>query len=164
MEIIINNENDTIKLGLIIAKITSNKNIFCFKGDLGAGKTTLIRNIIRNLTNVKEVPSPTFPMLLNYQYNNITIYHYDMYRLNKPEDVWNLNLEEALNNGIVFIEWPEIIEPFLPKSKITITISIINNNIRNIKILANKEFINKIENCYKSNDQKNKKQNKNKYF
>ena len=75
-----------------------------------------------------------------------------MYRLDKPEDVWNLDFEEALNNGIVFIEWPEIIEPFLPKSKITITISIINNNTRNIKILAEKEFINQIENYYKSND------------
>ncbi len=152
MKIIINNENETIKLGLIIAKISSKKNIFCFKGDLGTGKTTLIRAIIKNLTNVKEVLSPTFPILLNYQYNNITIYHYDMYRLDKPEDVWNLDFEEALNNGIVFIEWPEIIEPFLPKSKITITISIINNNTRNIKILAEKEFINQIENYYKSND------------
>jgi len=149
MKIVINNENDTIRLGIIIAKIASNNNIFCLKGDLGAGKTTLIRAIIKNLTNVKEVLSPTFPMLLNYQYNDIIIYHYDMYRLNKPEDVWNLDLEEALNNGMVFIEWPEIIENFLPKSKITITLSIIDNNIRNVKILAENKFITKIKNFYK---------------
>ena len=72
-----------------------------------------------------------------------------MYRLNKPEDVWNLDLEEALNNGMVFIEWPEIIENFLPKSKITITLSIIDNNIRNVKILAENKFITKIKNFYK---------------
>ena len=115
--------------------------IICLKGDLGTGKTTLARSFIQYLTNSNEVLSPTFPMLLTYDYKDNLIWHYDMYRLEQPGDVWNLSLEDALNNGIIIIEWPEIIEHLLPKKKIEIIIKDLTNNARSAEIIANQDFL-----------------------
>jgi tRNA threonylcarbamoyl adenosine modification protein YjeE len=144
MRVLLNNVEDTIKLGQKIAKIAKLDEIICLKGDLGVGKTTLARSLIQHLTNSNIVLSPTFPMLLTYEYKDNIIWHYDMYRLEQPGDVWNLSLEDALNNGIIIIEWPEIIEHLLPKKKIEIVIKDITNNARSAEIIANQDFLKNI--------------------
>ena len=144
MRVLLNNVEDTIKLGQKIAKIAKQDEIICLKGDLGAGKTTLARSLIQHLTNSNIVLSPTFPMLLTYEYKDNIIWHYDMYRLEQPKDVWNLSFEDALNNGIIIIEWPEIIEHLLPKKKIEIVIKDLNNNARSAEIIANQDFLKEI--------------------
>ena len=144
MRVLLNNVEDTIKLGQKIAKIAKQDEIICLKGDLGVGKTTLARSLIQHLTNSNIVLSPTFPMLLTYEYKNNIIWHYDMYRLEQPEDVWNLSLEDALNNGIIIIEWPEIIEHLLPKKKIEIVIKDLTNNTRSAEIIANPDVLKEI--------------------
>ena len=141
MKVLLNNVGDTIKLGKKIAKIAKKDEIICLKGDLGTGKTTLARSFIKYLTNSNKVLSPTFPMLLTYEYEDNIIWHYDMYRLKQPGDVWNLSLEDALNNGIIIIEWPEIIEHLLPKKKIEIIIKDLTNNARSAEIIANQDFL-----------------------
>ena len=144
MRVLLNNVEDTIKLGPNIAKIAKQDEIICLKGDLGVGKTTLARSLIQHLTNSNIVLSPTFPMLLTYEYKDNIIWHYDMYRLEQPGDVWNLSLEDALNNGIIIIEWPEIIEHLLPKKKIEIVIKDLTNNVRSVEIFSNQDFLKEI--------------------
>ena len=139
------NIRSTIKLGEDISKISKICKIFCIKGKLGTGKTTLAKGFISNLTGIKNVLSPTFPMLLTYESNKIYICHYDLYRLKNIEDVWNINLEDSLNNAIVIIEWPEIIENILPKDRVTITIKDKTFNSRTAILEGNRKFIDLIQ-------------------
>ena len=89
--------------------------IICLFGELGSGKTTVVRNLINSIyrRNKLEKPisikSPSFPILLTYEVNNFEIYHYDLYRISKRSDLSEINIFEELNNSITFIEWPEII-------------------------------------------------------
>jgi tRNA threonylcarbamoyladenosine biosynthesis protein TsaE len=141
MKVLLSNVEDTIKLGKKIAQLAKKNEIICLKGDLGTGKTTLARSFIKYLTNSNKVLSPTFPLLLTYEYEDNIIWHYDMYRLKQPGDVWNLSLEDALNNGIIIIEWPEIIEYLLPKKRIEIVIKDLSNNARSAEINANQDLL-----------------------
>ena len=82
---------------------------------MGSSKTTFIRYLINSIykNNKKKKPqfikSPSFPILLTYEVNNFDIYHYDLYRIKKKNELVELNIFEELNNSITFIEWPEII-------------------------------------------------------
>ena len=145
MKLILNNIIDAKKFGRKLAQISKPDDIFCLKGNLGSGKTTIARAFINHLTKNDKIISPTFPMLINYGYKNNIIWHYDMYRLNNPSDVWNLSLEEALNNGIILIEWPEIIEHLLPNKKIDIIIKDIKEDKRSIEIKGRIELLKKFE-------------------
>ena len=110
MKLLLNSIEETIKFGQELAQISKSDDIFCLRGNLGSGKTTIARAFISFLTKNNKILSPTFPMLITYDYKSNIIWHYDMYRLTEPADVWNLNLEDALNKGIILIEWPEIIK------------------------------------------------------
>ena len=145
MKLLLNNIKDTIRLGKELAKISKPNDIFCLKGDLGTGKTTLARSFIQFLTSSNKVLSPTFPMLLTYEYKKNIIWHYDMYRLKKPDDIWNLSLEDALNHGIIIIEWPEIIEHLIPNKRIEVVIKDINNDSRSAEVIANKKILKAIK-------------------
>ena len=145
MKVLLSNVEDTIKLGEKIAQIAKTNEIICLKGDLGTGKTTLARSFIKYLTDSNKVLSPTFPLLFTYEYEDNIIWHYDMYRLKQPADVWNLSLEDALNNGIIIIEWPEIIEYLLPKKRIEIIIKDLSNNTRSAEIKANQGLLESIK-------------------
>ena len=87
------NTKSTIKLGKRLSRLTKSCKIFSIKGHLGSGKTTLARGFITSLTKIKTVLSPTFPILLTYEYKNISICHYDLFRVNEPNEIWNINLE-----------------------------------------------------------------------
>ena len=77
------------------------------KGDLGAGKTTLARAILRALAVTERVPSPTFTLVQSYETPRLTLYHYDLYRIRDPREIDELGLDEALQDGAALIEWPE---------------------------------------------------------
>ena len=91
-------------------------------GPLGAGKTTLARAIIFHLIGRTEAPSPTFTLVETYPTATFTLFHFDLYRLEKAEDVWELGLEDALD-GVSLIEWPERIEGLLPRSTLLIRLA-----------------------------------------
>jgi tRNA threonylcarbamoyladenosine biosynthesis protein TsaE len=99
-----------------MAKMKDRK-VFAFHGKMGAGKTTLIKAICRELGVEDTVNSPTFSIINEYRRNTggTPIYHFDFYRINHPDEVEDLGLEEYFFSGaLCLIEWPEIIDRWLP--------------------------------------------------
>lgn len=99
--------------------------VFCFHGDLGAGKTTYIKQIVKDLGVEEGTSSPSFSIVNEYVTNGgKAIYHFDLYRLRKPEELIDIGWEDYLNsNAPIFIEWPEMAEVFIPADAIHIFIT-----------------------------------------
>ena len=113
--------------------------IICLFGELGSGKTTFARSIIRSIykKNKSEAPhsikSPSYPILITYEVNNIEIYHYDLYRISNSSELFDLNIFENLENSITLIEWPEVILKKLNSKKyFSVRFNIIDNLLRKI--------------------------------
>jgi tRNA threonylcarbamoyladenosine biosynthesis protein TsaE len=115
-------EPATARLGGAIAPLLRAGDILALSGPLGAGKTTIARAIISRLTGRTEAPSPTFTLVETYETDAFTLSHFDLYRLEKAGDVWELGFEEALD-GVSLIEWPERIEGLLPASTLVIRLT-----------------------------------------
>ena len=115
------------------------KRIFLFKGELGAGKTTLIKHLCNALNiNPNQVCSPTFSLMNQYfGYNEITAYHFDLYRLKTSQEALDIGITEYLDSGnYCFIEWFEIINDYLPTECVIVDIKIINQHTRSIEIFT----------------------------
>ena len=100
----------------IIANLSPNR-IMCFYGSMGAGKTTLIKSICKVLGVTDTVVSPTFALINEYTTaKGIPVYHFDFYRINKVEEVYDFGYEEYFysDTGVCLIEWPELVEDLLP--------------------------------------------------
>lgn len=106
----------TARLGGGLAALLRAGDVVCLAGPLGAGKTTLARGLIAAATGGEEAPSPTFALVETYEGGPAPIWHFDLYRLERPEDVYELGLEEALGEAIVVIEWPERIASMIPQT------------------------------------------------
>ena len=93
-------------------------------GDLGSGKTTFARAFIQSLGVTEDVPSPTFTLLQTYEgraeSGPLPIYHFDLYRLERPQDLYELDFEDALDEGVSLIEWPEVAMALLPEERLEI--------------------------------------------
>ena len=115
-------EPATKRLGSRLGAALSAGDVICLTGALGAGKTTLARGIIAAASGMTDVPSPTFSLVETYPDGPVDIWHFDLYRLENAEDVWELGLEDALNEGACLIEWPEQIESYLPKNPLVLAL------------------------------------------
>ena len=118
----------------IITNATSKT--LCFYGEMGAGKTTLIKALVKKIGNIETVNSPTFGIVNEYQHKNGEVlgFHFDFYRLNDETEALDLGFEDYLNQNVwVFIEWPEKISSFLPEDKTDISIQIIDAETRQIQ-------------------------------
>ena len=100
------NELDLL-VNVLIDKITSNT-LVLLSGDVGAGKTTLIQAICRSLGVTENISSPTFGLVHSYQSKLGEIFHSDWYRIESTEELYEAGIEEGLDTGIWFIEWPEL--------------------------------------------------------
>ncbi len=116
-------EAATSRLGHTIGALLRGGDVVCLVGPLGAGKTTLARAMIAAAVGAREVPSPTFPLVETYPGTDFTLWHYDLYRLERADDVWELGLDEALDGGVLLIEWPEKIEELLPEDALIAALS-----------------------------------------
>ena len=109
--------------------------IYLLEGNLGAGKSVFARAFIRHLCGAEtEVPSPTFTLVQTYDSPKGPIWHFDLYRLNDPDEIYNIGWEEALANGVVLVEWPSRLGALKPKNAQTISIETLGPESRTIKI------------------------------
>lgn len=112
--------------------------IIALRGTLGAGKTTIAREIIQTICGEDTiVQSPTFNLLQVYDTPKFSIYHFDLYRLEDENEAFELGIDEAFTHHVSIIEWPELFEPFLPKNTINVYITVNNNDNRICKIITN---------------------------
>lgn len=132
------NEGEIEKVAEQLLTNTKSKTL-CFYGDMGAGKTTLIKGLVKQLGGEDDANSPTFGIVNEYHSETGTLlaYHFDFYRLNDETEALDLGLEDYLNqNAWVFIEWPEKIKSFLPEDSTTILLEVLGPDTRKLKVLS----------------------------
>lgn len=142
-EFITENEDDTIRLATDIAHKLEAPAVLTLSGALGAGKSVFARAIIRALTGnpAEEVPSPTFTLVQTYETAQDPLRHFDLYRLEKPEEVLELDWDDAMFDGLSLIEWPDKAGNFLPDDRIDISLEIIAEQKRRITITPQGETL-----------------------
>ncbi|WP_353093025.1 tRNA (adenosine(37)-N6)-threonylcarbamoyltransferase complex ATPase subunit type 1 TsaE [Tissierella praeacuta] len=122
MEIKLNGLEETTDFGIKLGSILRAGDILCLNGDLGAGKTTLTKSIGLGLGVTDYITSPTFALINEYS-GNMPVYHFDVYRLENVEEIYDLGFDEYFyGNGVCIIEWAERIEKLLPKERIVLNI------------------------------------------
>ena len=121
-----------------IIKVSSTKTLL-FYGEMGAGKTTLIKELVKKLGSKDRVSSPTFSLVNEYQTEKDYIYHFDFHRVEDEIEAYDIGFEEyLLNDRWVFIEWPDRIKNLLPEHSCKILIEKISNTTRKISISGKK--------------------------
>lgn len=114
---------ETVEFGKKIGYILDNGDIICLSGDLGTGKTALTNGIAKSLGIDAYITSPTFTLVNEYE-GRIPLYHFDVYRIADPDEMFDIGFEEYINGqGVTIIEWGEQIEEILPKEIIRIKIT-----------------------------------------
>jgi tRNA threonylcarbamoyladenosine biosynthesis protein TsaE len=121
--LVLADETATASLAAALAAQALPGDVVTLSGVLGAGKTSFARFFIRALGVGEEVPSPTFTLVQTYETARGTVWHFDLYRLTSPGEIWELGFEEALIEGIILIEWPERIAALLPRERLDLTLT-----------------------------------------
>lgn len=121
------------------------RRVFAFYGSMGAGKTTLIRAICQQLGVQDDVASPTFAIVNEYRSGRLTgllaplstqpIYHFDFYRIRQPQEVFDIGFDEYVCSGnLCFMEWPELIEQYLPSETVPVHITTLPDGTRQVQV------------------------------
>ena len=122
----INNIEELSQVSDLLISLRDKSNIIAFYGNMGAGKTTLIKNLCAQLGVQDEVNSPTFALVNEYQTDTFdSIFHFDFYRIKSLEEVFDIGYEDYFYGGsLCLLEWPELIDPLMPEHFIKVEISL----------------------------------------
>jgi tRNA threonylcarbamoyladenosine biosynthesis protein TsaE len=124
--IILPNAVATEAFGNQLAAMIKPPTVIFLEGELGAGKTTLVRGFLRSFGYSDSVKSPTFTLVEPYQFETCQIYHFDLYRLNNPEELELMGVRDYFSeDAIILVEWPERGFGVLPKADLILTLSLI---------------------------------------
>ena len=118
-----NSEKETFELGKNLGEQAKAGQIFCLNGDLGVGKTVFTQGFAKGLGIEENVNSPTFTIIQVYEEGRIPLYHFDVYRIGDPEEMYEIGYEEYFfGEGVCLIEWSKLIDELIPKEAINIEI------------------------------------------
>ncbi len=131
-----NSAEETMELGKTLALVAKNGSVFCFTGDLGAGKTTLVRGIAQGLNIKSVVQSPTFNIMKIYFDGTKPLIHIDAYRLADVNTDIGLDEYIGYETGLTVIEWPDFIKELIPENAITVNIINLGENQRKITVIS----------------------------
>ena len=122
----INNIEELSKVSDLLISWRDKSNIVAFYGNMGAGKTTLIKNLCSKLGVQDEVNSPTFALVNEYQTDTLdSVFHFDFYRIKSLEEVFDIGYEDYFYGGsLCLLEWPELIDPLMPEHFIKVEITL----------------------------------------
>jgi tRNA threonylcarbamoyladenosine biosynthesis protein TsaE len=127
-------------LGRRLAAALQGRGVVYLQGELGAGKTTLTRGVLRGYGHEGAVKSPTYTLVEPYELPRATIFHFDLYRLTDPEELELMGIREYFRpDALVLVEWPERGQPLLPPADVVITIRA-NDNGRELMLAAQNEY------------------------
>lgn len=122
MDLILDNVEKTLKLGEKIGNLLNSGDIICLDGDLGTGKTHLVKGIAKGLGINEYITSPTFNIVNEYE-GRLKLYHFDVYRVNDPDEISAIGFDEYIfSDAVSIIEWSEYIDVLLPEEVIKIKI------------------------------------------
>jgi len=118
----LSSEAQMLALGAKLVSQLSAGQTVALTGGLGAGKTTLARGMIQSLLGEIDVPSPTYTLIQTYDCPDFELWHCDMYRLERPEDGYELGLEDAFEDAVCLVEWPNKLGALFPQDALSIHI------------------------------------------
>jgi tRNA threonylcarbamoyladenosine biosynthesis protein TsaE len=132
--ILSHSELDTFTAGKNLSSRLKPGAVICLEGSLGSGKSVFIRGVLSALGINEPVPSPTFTLVNEYQ-GNLPVYHFDLYRINDPYELYEIGFEELVyGQGVSVIEWASRAEDLIPDQAIRVLIEITGENDRMIRI------------------------------
>lgn len=131
---------NTARIATDLAARLKPGDVLLLHGTLGMGKTVFARAMIRALTGEPDidVPSPTFTLVQIYDGTHCPVHHYDLYRIEDPDEIFELGWDDALADGITIVEWPERLGPYKPPGALDITLSKTDNDPNTREILIEK--------------------------
>ena len=132
--VISRNPDDLVAVAEEILHSVPKERLFAFYGEMGAGKTTLIKAFCRVLGSTDVVSSPTFSLVNEYEDGSgNSLFHFDFYRIKKLEEVYDIGFEEYVYSGhYCFLEWPERMAELLPENYVYVSIDVLNDKERKI--------------------------------
>ena len=139
-------EEATAELAAEIASLAEDGDVIALSGELGTGKTTFARAFLREWGVQEEIPSPTFTLVQTYELEAGTVWHFDLYRLENPDDALELDIEDAFTEGISLIEWPERLGAYLPWERLDLRFAIgEREDVRRVEIEGTDEWADRLK-------------------